>query len=108
MIVKTAFASAAGDTALWTPTAGHRFVLTGGVIVVPNGATCAAGLTTLLTDSGTTVMIVSNIVATTVGVAYSFVVPEYVSLADNNVLRINNSAAFTAYGIWVTVWGYEV
>jgi hypothetical protein len=101
--------SASGSTALWTPTAGKRFRLMGGTIIVPSTSTSAANVVSSLLDSATGFMNVAAIGTTTGGIAYNLSLPAngYLSSAVGNVLNLNNSAAYTAGGITISVWGTE-
>jgi hypothetical protein len=106
----TALIQAIGNTAIWTPASGKRFRLLGGVVNVPNTSTSAAGTISALFDGATASGItLTAIGATTAGISYTLTLPSngYLSTAINNALNLNNSAAYTAGGIIVCVWGVE-
>lgn len=117
-VFKTATATAAGNTSVWTPAAGKKFRLMGFTIEVTETATqAAAGVNDLtLQDSGAAI-----------GLGFSPWIPAaaltaqqagylsgqvqlgngYLSAAANNVLQINLSTALTAGKVRVNAWGTE-
>ena len=110
-IIPTALISAAGNTAIWTPAAGKKFRLIGFSVVVRGDTTTAAGSLVTLLDGATTI---DNVcwLATTVATQpnrWSEPLPGngYLSAAANNILYANLSAAATAGGIYINVWGCE-
>ena len=116
---KTVQAAAAGNTALWTPTAGQKFRLMRYLVTVTGNAILAAGavLTVSLFDGG----------AGATGQAHDIFVPAaatslegfiynsgwidlgngVLSAAANNVLNVNLSAALTAGNVRVIACGTE-
>jgi hypothetical protein len=101
--------AAAGSTAVWTPSANKRFRVLGGVVNVPNTSTSAAGLISRLLDGATNFANIVAIGTTTAGISYTLSFGEngYLSTAVGNVLNVNNTAAYTAGGIVLSVWGTE-
>jgi hypothetical protein len=97
-------ASAVGNTAIWTPAAGKRFVLLE-VIAVYSGVQIAAPVVSL-NDAGAIITYVLAPPTAQYSTAFAFDVPAFVSAADNNVLNVNLSGAMT--GIAISVFGYEV
>lgn len=108
-VIKPQIATAAGYTTVWTPTAGKKFRLLGYAVQVPSTATSAGGSDVNLADQGVNIGQLCSIGATTGAFAYSVTLPGagYLSLAANNLLRLNLSAAFTAGGVIFTAWGCE-
>jgi hypothetical protein len=102
-----------GAQTVWTPTAGKRFRLLGGIITVSKDAACAGALILALYDSATqfTSYIVSHAALVAIGnvvlIPISFKGNGYLSSAINNVLNVNFSGALTAGGISISVWGTE-
>ena len=113
---KWGFATNAGDTNLWIPTAGTRWRLLGFTIFMGGNVTLAAAgpLAVELRDGATQMFNwathVSNVVV--VGQVY---ISKTVVFADNGILaaaintdlHINLSAATAAGGVSVTAWGTE-
>jgi hypothetical protein len=110
---KSAGASAAGSTALWTPAAGKKFRLMGGVGSLPIGTTTAAILSISLLDAAGVIIswnISPGALAATSQVTkmdFLFNGNGYLSTAANNVLNIQLSNALTAGSCTFTVWGCE-
>ena len=100
---------AIGSTAVWTPTAGKRFRVLGGIVTVPNTSTSAAAVISRLMDGAVNFANIAAIGATTAGISYqlSFGGNGYLSTAVGNVLNLNNTAAYTAGGVVLSVWGTE-
>lgn len=106
---KTGTAAALGNTALWTPTTGKKFRILGFKVFIPSTTTTAAGSTITLKDDASTVFTLAVIGTTTQVINYqqTGMGNGYLSAAANNVLNINCSAALTAGGCTVDVWGTE-
>lgn len=118
VIFKTAQATVAGNTALWTPTAGKKFRLMRFMIQITGQSTMAvAGTLTVSFQDGTTVtnIAVDSYIPASVAAPASedFVSPwvdldnGYLSGVANNVLNINLSAALTAGNVRVFCCGTE-
>lgn len=116
--LKTVTATASGDTAVWTPTAGTKFrLLRYRIELTAEASLAAAGALDVVLRDG----------ATPIGVGASFFVPiisvtstpgsiggnwielrnGYLSTTINNVLNVNLSAALTAGKIRVVALGIE-
>lgn len=114
---KTVQATASGDTALWTPTAGKKFRLMRYMIEVTGNATLAAGavLTVVLRDATTALPFAVDVFVPTTAFSagVDFVSPWFdldngvLSAAANNVLNVNLSAALTAGNVRVLCCGTE-
>jgi|SRR5579884_269426 hypothetical protein len=114
---KTAIATAAGNTALWTPTAGKKFRLMRLVFqLTGNAAQAAAGILTIdLRDNVTSTNITfSAFVPSTGGTTFTDDHYTYLDLgngilsaAANNVLNINLSAALTSGHVRIIAMGTE-
>ena len=113
-VFKYAAASAAGNTAVWTPASGKKFRLMG-FILVPSAGLAAAGQTLLkltdgATDWGMDLLIYLPIAASIVAQAPIIVnLPGngHLSTTADNVLNANLSAALTAGAFSITAWGTE-
>lgn len=117
-VFKTATATASGDTALWTPTTGKKFRLSGYMIQITADAALAAGadLDIVLRDSTTaTAAAFSVFVPTVAGTTFGNTAGSgwvtfgngMLSAAANNVLNINLSAALTSGKVRVVAMGTE-
>lgn len=117
-IFKTATATASGNTALWTPTAGKKFRLMRLIVMITENATlgAAAVLTVSFQDSASALNIafdifVPNAAGATIGDGYSSGWIDFgngiLSAAANNVLNTNLSAAVTAGNVRVIACGTE-
>jgi hypothetical protein len=116
---KTATATAAGDTAVWTPTSGKKFRLMGYCIDVTNNSVLgSAGTETIALRDATTAIGITNSVfipataltggAPLLHVCNSGLGNGYLSSAANNVLNVNLGTALGATGVVrVNVWGTE-
>lgn len=106
---KMAAITAAGDSAIWTPTTGKRFRLMGFTFFIPSTATTAAGSVVKIKDGATDLMNIVSVGASTGVIAQTVNLPGngYLSAAVDNVLNLNISGAFTAGGITITLWGCE-
>lgn len=117
-VFKNATATAAGDTAVWTPTTGKKFRLMGFAInVTANAAQAVAGVLNIVLRDATT----------PIGLGYSVFVPGaagtnfqddssmgfiplgngYPSTLANNALNINLGAALTAGVVQIMAIGTE-
>jgi hypothetical protein len=110
IVVNSAVVTAAGNTALWTPTNGTRFLLRKAIISV---SATAASLTPVLIQLMDANVLIAQYFAT-VGVTLgldSQIPPQdfglYFSSALNNVLNVNLSVALLTGGVAVTVFGFE-
>lgn len=110
--------TAAGQTAVWTPAAGHRFRLMGFIITLSDDATLAvAGETTLtLQDAAAAIhafdfWLPSVAITTALGICPPIVVnlPQngYLSSAINQALNANLSTALATGKFRVNAWGAE-
>jgi hypothetical protein len=106
---KLASASAANDTALWTPAGGKKFRLMGFTWTIPNTATSAAGTVITLRDSAADIFNIITIGTTTAGYSGVLVLPAngYLSAAADQVLNIHLSAALTVGVIAFSAFGTE-
>lgn len=114
---KTASATASGNTALWTPTAGKKFRLMRFMVQITGNATTAAGavVTVSFQDAAAAMNIATDSFIPTAALtaADDFVSPwvdlgnGFLSAAANNILNINLSSALTAGNVRVTCCGTE-
>lgn len=114
-VYHTAFVTASGTTAVWTPTAGTSFRLMGYSIDIA-GTAAATGVQHIeLLDSAT---VIKNHLATVLqtfapttalqGVTISVDLGQgQLSAAPDNVLNVNLSEAMASGGVAVNVWGTE-
>jgi hypothetical protein len=114
-IFKSATATAAGNTAIWTPAAGKKFRLMRVTMKLTNSATLATAgnLLAQLFDGAAGVIGIANnwfvgASGNTQHQSYNFDLGNgYLSSAANNVLNVNLSAALTAGLLSITVAGTE-
>lgn len=116
-IFKTATATASGNTAAWTPTAGKKFRIMRFMIQVTGNAITAGGavITVSFQDAAAAIGLAMDVFvpATAFSTGDDFISPwvdlgnGFLSAAANNVLNINLSAALTAGNVRVTVCGTE-
>lgn len=118
-VIKSAVATAAGNTAVWTPTAGKKFRLQRFMLVLTDeAARAAAGDTTVKFQDaavdigiGLPVYVPAAAIAAPIGAAWSSgwidLGNGYLSAAINQVLNVNLSAALTAGTFGVVVAGTE-
>lgn len=117
-IIKTATATASGDTAVWTPTSGLKFrVMKYQIEVTADAATSGgADVDVVLRDATTAIGAGASIycpavAGTSFGNGYTTTWRDlgngYVSTAANNVLNVNLSAALTSGKVRVNVAGIE-
>lgn len=113
-IFKSVGANTAAATAVWTPAAGKKFRLMGGVITSASAALAAAALTTLtLLDSAAAITLAFDIwvpitpLNTTPCIAFDLKPNGYLSAVANNVLNATLTANLLSGQIRVTVWGTE-
>jgi hypothetical protein len=112
---KSATATAAGNTAIWTPTAGKKFRLMRVTMKLTNSATLASAgnlLAQLFDGAAGVIGIANNWFVGASGNAqhqsYNFDLGNgYLSSAANNVLNVNLSVALTAGLLSITVAGTE-
>lgn len=110
-----ALITAAGDTAIWTPTTGKKFRLMGLQIYLATGTTAAAASEISIKDGSTVILNYAMC-----GVALvAFAIPGvcvadlklpgmgYLSAAANNVLNLNLSSVLAVGGVSVNAWGTE-
>jgi hypothetical protein len=111
-VFKNIVATAAGNTAVWTPAAGTKFRLMGYTISVAGILAATAVQTIQLRDGATTVIDrrAATVTATTPTgdsqLAADFGQGQLSALA-NNVLNINLGSAMTGGGVYVNAWGTE-
>lgn len=114
-VFHTALVTAAGTTAVWTPTAGTRFRLMGYSIDIA-GTAAATGVQAIELLDGATVIknhlavVLQTFAATTAiqGVTISVDCGQgQLSAAANNVLNIHTSEAMVSGGVAINVWGTE-
>lgn len=110
---KTMATATAGSVEIWSPTAGTRFRLMGGVITLSKEAACAGAFYVTLQDEGASFMRFTVSAAALVATGNVVVIPiilpgnGYLSTAINNDLDIFLNGALTAGEIAVSVWGTE-
>jgi len=111
-VFKNVVATAAGNTAVWTPTSGKKFRLMGYTISV-SGIMAATGVQALQFRDGATTVIdrrAATVTATTPTgdsqLAADFGQGQLSALA-NNVLNVNLGTAMTGGGVYVNAWGTE-
>lgn len=118
-IFKTGAASAAGDTAIWTPTAGKRFVLLGYILIITANATATvAGTLELLFRDGTTPLGIGGAGFIPSTGPTQFQVDDIITIPNlgagipsaviNNPLNLNLSFALTAGEVRAQVMGIEI
>jgi hypothetical protein len=110
-IFKTVIATAAGNTAVWTPAAGKQFRLMGYSISIAGTLAATGVLTVELVDQAT---VIKNHVATVaqttptgdtqIGIDLG---QGQLSAAANNILQVNLSVAMATGGVAVNAWGTE-
>lgn len=114
-VFHTALVTAAGTTAVWTPTAGTKFRLMGYSIDIA-GTAAATGVQAIELLDGATVIknhlavVLQTFAATTAiqGVTISVNCGQgQLSAAANNVLNIHTSEAMVSGGVAINVWGTE-
>lgn len=115
----SAAATAAGNTAVWTPAAGTKFRLECvGIDVTQNAAAAAAGVVTIqLEDNASAIpgfqwsVFVPNAAGTTFGAGYheplECFANGFLSSTSGNVLNVNLSAALTAGNVTVRAYGTD-
>ena len=117
-VFKTGTATAAGNTAVWTPTAGKKFRLMRYQIEVQEGSTLGAGANDVIKfqDATTDIGFIHDVfipaaALATMGVLYQSgwidLGNGILSAAANNVLNINIGTVLTAGGVRVNVAGCE-
>jgi len=98
---------------IWTPTAGKKFRMLGGIITLAKETACAGGLIMQLKDEATLFMEFQISVAALVATGQVIQIPitfpgnGYLSTTVNNHLYLGPSAALTAGGFGMSVWGTE-
>ena len=112
-VFKTVVATASGNTAVWTPTAGKKFRLLAWRLSVA-GTLAAAGTQVIqLRDGSTTVIARAGAnVAQTLPAGDSQIGEDYgaegqLSALADNVLNINLGTAMASGGVYIDVWGTE-
>ncbi len=100
-----------GTSTIWTPANGLRFVLWG-YSILPSGAATSIGVDVQLVDNATVIVThtyaLSGLTELSLPTLVISLAPgEYVSIADNNPLRVRLGSAVTAGRISVSVWGVE-
>jgi len=115
-VFKTADASAAGNTTVWTPAAGKKFRLMKLLLSIDGTATLAVAGSELITfnDSGTAIGVGFRVALAAAAVTSDtdVVIPYdmgngYLSSAADNLLQINLGTALNAGNIRVSVMGTE-
>ena len=114
-VYHTVIATAAGSTAVWTPSAGTKFRLMGYTIDVAATAAATGPLTIKLEDGATVIKnhIVNVIQTQTANISGgdshmgADLGQGQLSAADDNVLNINLSEACGSGGVAINVWGTE-
>lgn len=117
-VFKTATATAAGDTAVWTPASTKKFRLMGyAIYLTANASLAAGGLEEILLRDSTTAtgLALSAFVPGAAGTAFTQDVESGVvtlgngllSATANNVLNVNLGTALATGEVRVVVWGTE-
>ena len=109
VVFKSNVASNVGATALWTPAVNKRFRILGIYFYVSAATTSAGAPIVTLVDNVTNFMQLITLGATNGVITQQIPLPGngYLSTTAGNVLSINLSAACTAGGVCVDVWGTE-
>lgn len=112
-VFKTAFATAAGETAVWTPTGGKKFRLMGYTISVA-GTLAATGTNRIQLLDGTGGTVIANHIATLtdttptgdtqMGADWG---QGFLSGAADRILRVKLASAVSNGGVAVNAWGTE-
>lgn len=117
-VYKSVQATALGVTAAWTPAAGTKFRLMGGIVTVA-GTLAAAGVQEVqLRDSATVMMRFNSFFQPTAGAAFptvwsggvfsfSFIEFGRISAIADNVLNVNLGTAMATGAVDVNLWGVE-
>lgn len=113
-VLKTATATASGNTAVWTPTSSKKFRLMGFEIVVTGASVTVPGVLEVnLQDSTSNTGAAYSLSLTATALAGSFstgpvlIGNGLLSATPNNVLNINLSAALITGEVRVMAWGVE-
>jgi hypothetical protein len=112
---KQAQATAAGATTLWSPAAGKKFRLMGGIIVLSKEAACAgAEYISIIESTGAVTIARFDIsIAALVAIGSCTIIPlnlpanGYLALTKDSVLQIYLGGVLTAGNCSVSVWGTE-
>ena len=104
--------TALGATTIWTPTTGKRARVRGFSVIVDPATTTVAGSLISLLDGGAAVddfLFIGVGPQTQTPLRWQAPLPGngLRSAAVNNVIAVNLSAALTAGGIYINVWGTE-
>lgn len=110
-VFKNVVATAAGNTAVWTPTAGKKFRLMGYTLSIA-GTLAATGVNvlqlrdnaTVIARHGATVTLTTPTGDTQIGVDLG---QGILSSTINNVLNVNLGTAMATGGVYVNAWGTE-
>jgi hypothetical protein len=113
-VFKHALITAAGSTALWTPTAGKKFRILG-YVICPDAGLAAAGVelitfldnATAITIAHQTYLPIAASIAHQVPMVIALPGNGYLSVAADNVLNVSLGTAVTAGAISVFVYGTE-
>jgi hypothetical protein len=112
-VFKSVQCNTAAATAVWTPAAGKKFRLMGGVITTSGWLAAAAETIVTLLDQAGAITLAFNFVLPAAATALSACIPfdlkpnGYLSAAANNVLNATLSGNLTGGHIMVSVWGTE-
>jgi hypothetical protein len=114
-VFKNADVSGAGDTTIWTPAAGKKWRLMGGIVTVDGAATLAAAGSEamIFRDSGVAtgigfrVYIPAAATQTNTVIALNNLGNGLISATANNALQLNLGTVLAAGNIRVSVWGTE-
>lgn len=106
-------ATAAGNTALWTPAGGKKFRLMGGMIALSKEAACAGAFNISFRDAAVVIwqIDISEVALVAIGAVQYFPITfpgnGYISTTADNVLNLNLGAVLTAGGASACAWGTE-
>jgi hypothetical protein len=112
-IFKSIQCNTAAATAIWTPAAGKKFRIMGGIITTSGWLAAAAETIVTLLDQAGAIGLAFNFVLPAAATALSACIPfdlkpnGYLSAAANNVLNATLSGNLTGGHVMVSVWGTE-
>jgi len=110
IIKASALIASIGSTAIWTPAAGRAVRILGFSVVVSTLTTTAAGSLVTIKEGATTIdnLIHLAVAAPAVPIRWAAPLPQNGYLAAKDaVINVDLSAAATAGGVYVNIWGCE-
>ena len=112
-LFKVASANAAGDNTVWTPAGGKKFRLLGFILTISKDAACAGAQHIDFYDGASRIMFFDISSAALVATGNEIVIPinfggnGYLSIAADNLFKVNLNGAFTTGMCTVNAWGTE-